>query len=504
MNEPEMPYPNYSDATSDASHPTRRKTRRSILRAGALGIGGLNLMSLNALRAADAPAGIDPSRPVGRAKSVLFIFLSGGLSQLDSFDMKPRAPANIRGEFQPVATRTPGMFVCEHLPQLAKQSHRLALVRSLSHWSNEHNQAHTIMLTGRSQLPPAYDEKKPQPTDWPSITSIAGRLVKSRSTGIPAGVVVPQRLLNMNQGGVVTPGQFAGQMGARFDPWFVEASPYRGNDVKGAYPDFAYRRRTESAVEDHSQFQAPVLDLPEGLTNARLTRRAEILKVIERQRRELDRHAESQRLDRFRQSAVSLLTDPKVQNAFDVVRADAATIDRYGQNLFGWTLLMAKRLVEAGVPMVQANLGNYNTWDLHGGLFKISRDFLYPPADVAIAALLDDLGESGLLDETLVVIAGEFGRTPKVFTLPRVYKTAGRDHWGAVQTAVFAGAGVPGGTIIGSSDKIGAYPASAPQRPEDFAATVYHALGLRPTAHWPDIDGRPHYIFHGNPIAGLV
>jgi hypothetical protein len=301
----------------------------------------------------------------------------------------------------------------------------------------------------------------------------------------------------------VIPGQFGGQMGSRHDPWFVEASPYRGSDVKGAYPDFAYRRRTESKVKDTSQFQAPVLSLPEGLTTARLSRRSEMLRSIESQRIGLEQHANTARLDRFRQSAVSLLTDKKVQHAFDVVNADEKTARRYGRNLFGWTLLMAKRLVEAGVSLVQANLGNFNTWDLHGGIFPMSRDLLYPPADQAIAALLEDLTVTGLLSETLVVIAGEFGRTPRIFTLPRVYKTPGRDHWGAVQTAIFAGAGVQGGNVVGSSDRIGAYPNSAPQRPEDFAATIYQALGLPRTASWPDAGGRPHYVYNGQPIPGL-
>jgi len=482
--------------TSDLPH----ISRRSLLQAGAIGALGLDLAAFNRLRAGD-----DARAPQeGRAKSVLFIFLSGGLSQLDSFDMKPEGPTATRGEFQPVATSAEGIQICEHLPHLAKRMHHLALVRSMTHWCNEHNESHTLMLTGRSQLPPGYNVNKPQPTDWPSIAATAGRLVPSRSRSLPSSMVVPQRLLNMNQSGVVIPGQFGGQMGSRFDPWFVEASPYRGNDVKGAYPDFAYRRRTEEKVTDKSRFQAPVLTLPEGLTNSRLSRRAEMLAELDRQRAGLASHPSTQRLQKFRDAAVSLLTDAKVRHAFDVVDADEKTSRRYGRNLFGWTLLMAKRLVEAGVPLVQANLGNFNTWDLHGGIFPISRDLLYPPADLAISALLDDLSESGLLDETLVVIASEFGRTPRIFTLPRVYKTPGRDHWGALQTVLFAGAGVEGGKVIGSSDRSGAYPDSSPQTPENFAASIYHALGLPRDAAWHDADDRPHFIYHDVPIAGLL
>jgi hypothetical protein len=475
-----------------------RFSRRAILQAGALGLLGLDAASAKQLRATGSQ-----SNDGGSAKSVLFIFLSGGLSQLDSFDMKPDAPAETRGEFSPIDTRTPGIQVCEHLPKLAEHSDKWSLVRSVTHFSNEHNEAHTLMLTGRSILPPGYVEKKPQPTDWPSITATVGRMTNSRSESLPSAVVVPQRLINMNQGGVVTPGQFGGQMGSSHDPWFVEASPYRGDDVKGAYPDHAYRRRTESKVEDRSVFRAPVLVLPEGLTDGRMRGRVQLLETIDAQRRELEEAASVRRLDRFHESVVSLLTDERVRHAFDVVRADEATADRYGRNQFGWTLLMAKRLIEAGVTLVQANLGNYNTWDLHGGIFKISRDWLYPPADQAIAALLEDLAESGQLNDTLVVIASEFGRTPKIFKVPNAYKTPGRDHWGAVQTVIFAGGGVQGGTVIGSSDRIGAYPASSPQRPEDFAATIYHALGIPQTSAWRDEAERPHYVYRGHPIGEL-
>jgi len=468
-------------------------SRRSLLQAGSLGILGLDMAEL-------ASAAVPVSRS---ADAVIFIFLSGGLSQLDSFDMKPGAPVEIRGEFQARPTRTPGIHICEHLPRIANHSDKWSMVRSLTHSSNEHNEAHTLMLTGRSQLPPGYNEKKPQATDWPSITATVGRMVEPRPGTLPQAMVVPQRLVNMNQGGVVTPGQFAGLMGERYDPWFVEASPYRGNDIKGAYPGHAYSRRLEKRVEDPSIFQAPTLRLPDGLSFQQMARRVRLLRTIQNQRQGLDRMARVQKLDRFRQSVVSLLTDEKVKRAFDVVNADKTTLDRYGNNLFGWTLLMARRLIDSGVTLIQANLGNYNTWDLHGGIFKISREWLYPPADQAIAALLEDLHQAGQLDRTLVVIAGEFGRTPRILKVPNAYLTPGRDHWGAVQTALFAGGGVQGGRVIGSSDRIAAYPADDPQRPEDFAATIYHALGIPARAHWSDPLGRPHPVYFGQPIASL-
>ena len=205
-----------------------------------------------------------------------------------------------------------------------------------------------------------------------------------------------------------------------------------------------------------------------------------------------------------RQSAVSLLTDPKVRRAFDVTKADAHIQERYGRNSFGWSLLMAFRLVEAGVNMIQVNLGNNETWDTHGDIFPRLKDKLFPPTDRALCALLDDLQSTGLLDTTLIVMGSEFGRTPRLSTLGQSFAGAGRDHWGAVQSVFFAGGGVRGGTVIGSSDKRGAYPASNPQQPENMAATIYHALGIPATAEWRDAVDRPHAIYHGRPIGGLI
>ena len=469
-------------------------SRRTLLQAGTLGLAGTGLTEVLAARKTD-------SAP----RSVLVVFLSGGLSQLDSFDMKPEAPARVRGEFQPVATRVPGLQICEHLPGLANRAHRLTLLRSLTHWSNEHNEAHTIMLTGRSELPPGYRANRPQPSDWPAVTAVAGRMVADRHNGLPSSVVLPQRLINMNQGGVVTPGQFGGQMGPQFDPWFIEASPYRGGDVKGSYPQFAYCRRTESLVKDRSRFQAPVLRLPEGLTDRRLSRRAELLSVIENQRKSRERHATTARLGRHREAAISLLTDPRVQNAFDVVNAPDREADRYGRHLFGWTLLMASRLIGAGVPVVQANLGNYNTWDLHGGIFRMSRDWLYPPADQAISALLDDLNESGLLETTLVAIVGEFGRTPKIFKVPNAYVTPGRDHWGPAGCAMVYGGGMRMGQVIGATNRHGERPSQRPIKPQDVLATVYRHMGINPRHEFVNFAGRPLPILpHGEPIDELI
>jgi len=206
---------------------------------------------------------------------------------------------------------------------------------------------------------------------------------------------------------------------------------------------------------------------------------------------------------RSQQGAVSFLTDARIQQILDVRNAAPKQLDRYGRNSFGWSLMMARNLVEAGVNFVQVNLGNNETWDTHGEAFPHLKDKLFPPTDKALSALLDDLQETGLLQDTLIVMAGEFGRTPKVTHLPQHYKLPGRDHWGAVQTVFFAGGGVQGGRVVGSTDKIGAYPAADPQKPENMAATMFAALGLPDTTAWYDDLKRPHQIYDAGPIQGL-
>lgn len=451
---------------------------------------------LNGLRAADVVSG-SSAKPT--ARSVIYIFLSGGLGQHDSFDMKPNAPDTIRGEFQPIATRTPGVQICEHLPRLAERSHLWSLVRSLTHPYNEHSQGHMVMLSGRTPLPPTFNASKPMPEDWPSIPAVVGAVTRP-ANNLPPAVILPERLIHRT--GRVIPGQLAGMMGPARDPWLIDAVPFNGTTY-GAFPEYEFHHARGRENLKGLSFQAPSLSLPEGMTEPRLGRRFGLLAEIERQRRDLDRSAEVENFDRDRQGAISLLTERRMQRVFDVQNADPETLDRYGRNSFGWSLLMAKRLVEAGVRLVQVNLGNNEAWDTHGNAFPHLKDFLYPPTDRALSALLDDLESSGLLSETLIVMAGEFGRTPKILGLPQHYKLPGRDHWGAVQTVFFAGGGVQGGRVVGSSDKLGAYPATDPQTPENFAATIYHALGIPATAAWRDELDRPHHLYHGEPIHGL-
>lgn len=471
-------------------------TRRFAVQAGAVGLLGLGTNHLTALHKACAGSG-GSSAP---AKSVIFIFLSGGLGQHDSFDMKPQAAAEIRGEFRPIDSNTPGLQICEHLPRLAQRSHLWALCRSLTHPTNDHSLGHHIMLTGRTMTPPGFNPSLPQSSDWPSIAAIAGAVTQPRNN-LPPAVVLPEKLVHYSRR--VIPGQFAGLMGSRRDPWFIESSSFSGLSY-GAYPEFEFDHQERPNMPRRYAFEAPNLTLPEGLGEGRLSNRLELLSAIDRQRADLEQGAASKALDRSRQGAISLLTDRKVREAIDVTAAGPRQLDRYGRHSFGWSLLMARRLVEAGVNLVQVNLGNNETWDTHGEMFPHLKDKLFPPTDQALSALLDDLEESGLLDSTLLVMAGEFGRTPKISHLPQHYKLPGRDHWGAVQTVWFAGGGVRGGNVVGATDKLGAFPASAPQRPENLAATIYDSLGLPHTIEWLDQTERPHQIYHGSPITGLT
>lgn len=476
-------------------------SRRTAVQAGAVGLLGLGMNDLRALQGA-TPAD-SPIRAT--AKSCVYIFLSGGLAQHESFDLKPEAPVEVRGEFRPIATSTPGLEISEHLPGLAQRSRHWAVVRSLTHPTNGHTLGHFFMLTGRSVAPAGFvGDREPRPNDWPAIASIVGDALPARSNNLPPAIVLPERLVHWS-GGVI-PGAYGGLMGSRRDPFFIEASPYGNPMWRGAYPEYTFPNSSKKPPQDPDRrvYQAPSLTLSPGMSLNRMNGRAELLRTLDRQRRGLEQSATVQRYDEHRQSAISLLSAPGVRRAFDVTQADEETQRRYGRNSFGWSLLMAFRLVEAGVNMVQVNLGNNETWDTHGDIFHRLRDKLFPPTDRALCALMDDLQNRGLLDSTLIVIGSEFGRTPKLSTLTESYPAAGRDHWGAVQSVFFAGGGIRGGTVVGSSDKLGAYPASSPQKPDDMAATIYHALGIPATAAWRDEAHRPHHIYHGQPIPGLL
>jgi hypothetical protein len=478
----------------DFSHPVIG--RRGALQAGGIGLLGLGMSHVTDLRGAE----VATFRGRQTAKSVIYIFLSGGLGQHDSFDMKPQSPENIRGEFRPIATKTPGIEICEHLPMLAQRSHLWSICRSLTHPTNDHSAGHMIMLTGKTTLPLGFDPNGPKRTDWPSIAAVAGAVTRPRNN-LPPAAVLPERLIHTTRR--ILPGQFAGQMGSHRDPWFIDAAPYDAT-CYGAYPTLAFdHQERKGVINANRKFQIPDLILPSELSFDRFGKRMELLQSIEQQRQDLDRIAVTESFDRSRQGAVSLLTDPKIKQVLDVTNERPETLNRYGRNSFGWSLLMARNLVEAGVNLVQVNLGNNETWDTHGEAFPHLKDNLLPPTDQALSALLDDLHDRGMLSETMIVMAGEFGRTPKVTHLTQHYKLPGRDHWGALQSVFFAGGGIEGGRVVGSSDKIGAYPAADPQKPENMAATIYTALGIPDTAAWYDDVNRPTHIFDASPIVGL-
>lgn len=471
--------------------------RRVFLQAGTIGALGLSMTEVAKLRAA-APGRTEAP------KAVIFLFLTGGASQHDTFDMKPHGPAEFKGEFNPIATCTPGIQICEHLPMLAQRSRHWALVRSLTHSNNGHDAATYLMLTGRSQLPANFRSSRPQGTDFPSIVAIAGAMTQRRGIW-PGSAVLPEKIYHSNTG--IYPGQFAGLLGSRHEPWFLEMTdkPHAYHAYSGAFPQYLFDlHKGEPSDRRDWRFEVPNLTLPEGALDPRHRRRMNLLGHIEGQQRQLEATAAVANFDRVRQSAVTLLTSPQVRQAFDVRRAEPRILDRYGDNSFGWSLLMARRLVEAGVNMVQVNMGNFGSWDLHGNNFPCLKNYLFPPTDRAVSALLDDLDESGLLDSTLVVMAGEFGRTPRISHIaPEIYRTAGRDHWGPVQTGFFAGGGVHGGAVIGASDANGAFPVADPQTPENFAATIYDALGISQSAEWHDTTGRPYAVYMAEPIRGL-
>ena len=440
-------------------------SRRAFLQVGYSGLLGLGVPGLLAGRAAMATAGAR----TGRARSVIVILLSGGLGQHDSFDMKPEAPDGIRGEFKPIETAVPGIRICEHLPGMAARAGKLAIVRSMAHPEGNHLVAVHRVLTGQPSNPRGASDldRVASREDFPCYAAVLDSL-RRRTDGVPNGVALPLRLV---EGPLTWPGQDAGFLGPRHDPWQLRIDPNR--------PE----------ARDDS------LTLPTGLDPARLHRRRHLL----------GQSAAPSAADAFadqQDAAIALLCNDRVGRALDLDREDPRQLDRYGRHLFGRSLLLARRLVEVGVPIVQATMGIVQTWDTHVANFPRLRDNLLPPLDRAVSALLDDLEVRGLLDETLVVMLGEFGRTPRIHPL-KPGDVPGRDHWPNVFPAVFAGAGVVGGQVIGKSDKMGAYPVSRTFGPPDLAATIYRALGVDPATELRDRLGRPIRLCTGETMKPL-
>ena len=473
--------------------------RRELLQIGAIGLLGLTLPVVKRLRTVAASSGTR-KRSARSPRKVVYIFLTGGCSQHETFDMKPDAASNVRGEFKPIKTRTPGLQVCEHLPRLAKLSDKFAILRSMTHFSNKHIEGSYIMVTGDTILPDGINSKHPDSRDAPGIAAIAGRF--RRGTGpLPGSVVLPHFLLRDT--GRFIPGQYGGWMGQKFDPWLVHAAA-RCHGMGPCPECFTYDRTdTEGVRWVHTAypfFDPPRLGLPDGVPQDRFQKRLSLLNGLDGGHTALERMGA--KADEYQQQAVSLLTSAETRNAFELRGVDDKVLEAYGRNMFGFSLLLTRRLLEAGVNMIQVNLGRNGTWDHHSSIFPVLKDHLLPQTDRALSTFLGELDERGLLDETLIVMAGEFGRTPQVFrTAPD--KRPGRGHWGPVQSVFFAGGGVQGGQIIGASDSLGGEPKENAKRPQDLAATIYEALGIPREAEYVDLSGRPRPVYLGTPLGEL-
>ena len=451
-------------------------TRRELLQVGYSGLLGIGLPSLFASQTMAKPSNLIGRGVKRNAKSVIFIFLTGAPSQIDTFDMKPKAPAEIRGTFQPVSTRVPGIQICEHLPLLAARSDKYAIVRSLQGFSAEHEHGTHMLLTGHDRIAPG-SGKHASARDWPCYVSGLDYM-RGHQTGIPTGVLLPTHI---SSSGAPFCGQTGGMMGSRYDPLHIRQDP---ND---------------------SKFDVKIDQLPIGLTVERLNQRHTLLEEISRQQAGLIQSTELQRFSSYQHDAFSILTSGRMSEAFAIEREPKRIREQYGRHMFGQSLLLARRLVEAGVSVVQANMGYMNNWDTHAANFRDLQNRLLPPLDQAVSALLDDLHRTGLIEDTLVAMFGEFGRTPKLGTEKReeVVLADGRAHWAGAFFAVFAGGGVQGGQVIGKTDRISAYPAGKAHYPSDLGATIYSALGVEPGSLFKDTSGRPVKLNEGEVIAEL-
>ncbi len=459
------------------SDPTTGMSRRKFLQVGYSGLLGMSLPGLLAARATSAlassstgaPASVAPG--IGRAKSVIVILLSGGIGQHDSFDLKPEAPEAIRGEFKPIDTAAPGLRFCEHLQGLASRAKKLAIVRSMAHREGNHLQAVHWTLTGKESVARGATDldRIASRDDFPCYAAVVDQL-RGRSDGVPNGVALP---LKMIEGPLTWPGQDAGFLGPRHDPWQLRLDPNK------------------------PEARDQTLALPEGLSPERLHRRRHLLGQSS-----LPSITVGESFNDQQSTALAMLSNGKVGAALNLDLEDPKTLDRYGRHNFGKSLLITRRLVEAGVPIVQAMMGIVQTWDLHVNNYGRLKNDLLPPLDKAVSALLDDLEAKGMLEETLVVMLSEFGRTPKITELTPG-AIPGRDHWPKVYSAMFAGAGVVGGQLIGKSDRIGAFPLSRSFAPADLAATIYRALGVDLETELTDRLGRPIRLCAGDPIDSL-
>lgn len=457
--------------------------RRTFLHASSLGLAGFSLGRAIPQVARAAPA--NTALPGGgTAKSTILFFLSGGASHLDMWDMKPEAPLEYRGPFQPINTSSPEVRLCEHLPLLAKQAHHLAVINSVGATvnTNDHHAGYYHNLTGH--VPDQTfliqgNNRTPYPDDWPFM----GTVVAAKRP--PHSYLTNAITLPHVEGApaYTRPGQFAARLGTEFDPLYVHGSR-----------------------EEPLKFQAPSLTLAAGMTTDRLANRNELLGAVDSARRQFEQYAKIQSWHRQQERALTLLMSSRTTEAFDISREPQAIRQRYGESINGMSLLLARRLVEAGVPFItvfwmgdkeaadKRKCASGGGWDTHGNNFGCLKDDLLPQFDRGFSALIEDLANRGLLEQTLVLVTSEMGRKPKIGD-PRSggVSGAGRDHWTHCLTDVMAGGGVRGGQTYGASDRFGEYPADNRVTPADVTKTVYHAMGIDDLSA-TDPQGRPYQL----------
>lgn len=437
---------------------------------------GLGILLTDVLGARPAAA----SRTPGAARHVIVVWLPGGPSQMQLWDVKPDSPSQARGTSRPISTSAEGVQIGHVLPRIARQMHHVALVRSVTLGAEDDNHeiGHQKMLAGlRTRVAGAtiHDSRK----DWPSLGSVISSL-KPVDVGLPCSIHMPIR---MTHRGVPFSGETAGMLGGKYDPWLVDGDP---NSAAFRVPD--------------------LMPLP-GMTLDRIDHRRRILGLVDRYRRDLDRDPNIDKLDAVNQRAFEITTSSRTRDAFDLSREPAALRDRYGRHLYGQSLLLARRLIESGVRFVQANMGPMNSWDWHNDEDSYIQKQL-PPWDQAFSTLLQDLHDRGLLRETLVVAMSEMGRNPilgRTVTgaAANAANPGGRNHWQNCWSLAMAGGGVRGGTVVGKSDEVAGFPDGQGYYPNDIAATLYHALGIDPRAEVRDVEGRPLVINDGEPIHQL-
>ena len=451
--------------------------RREMLRLGGLGMTGLSLPLLaGQAAAADQTEASKRGSSFGKAKNCIVLFQSGGAAHLDTYDPKPDAPEDVRGDFGTTQTVLPGVRLSEHMPLTAKLLDKCALVRSMTHDSAGHADGGYIMYTGYKYDGTGAQANFMSREDHPHIGAALAKVSPGAGPMVPF-VMVPRWL---DAGSGRRAGQWGGRMGSKYDPLQTRGNP---ND---------------------DDFRLEHLPLIANRDSHILLRRKRLLDQVNGQLEYLNRTDVARTLSDTQLKALDVMDSPQVRRAVDLSSEDPKVRDRYGRNLFGQSVLLGKRLLGAGTRLVQATWLRKQgkkgyAWDSHRENFEALREDLIPPFDQVLYALINDLEESGMLDETLVVVAGEFGRTPKV-----TLKTQGREHWPGCFSVLLFGGGIRGGQVYGSSDRIGAYPADKPVSPADLTATIYHCLGVDPHTEILDVNARPMRMSEGQPVSALL